>query len=74
MSKNTKIFISTIALISVLLVGKEVIDSSNKSKEQIEYLETKIESLENDLQAQNWNAVDEKQNHLKLQKKMRLKT
>lgn len=62
MSKNTKIFISTIALISVLLVGKEVIDSSNKSKEQIEYLETKIESLENDLQAQNWNAVDEKQN------------
>ena len=54
MSKNTKIFISTIALISVLLVGKEVIDSSNKSKEQIEYLETKIESLENDLQAQNY--------------------
>ena len=53
MNKNTRILISTIALISVLLVGKEIVNSNDESKRQIEYLETKIDSLENELQTQN---------------------
>lgn len=48
MKKNTKILISALALISVLLIGKEVLDS-NKNEEKINNLETKIESLESDL-------------------------
>lgn len=48
MKKNTKILISALALIFVLLVGKEVLDS-NKNEEKISELETKIESLEKDL-------------------------
>lgn len=51
MKKHIKMLISTIAIISVILIGKETIKQKNTTA-QIDDLESKIESLEKDLQEQ----------------------